>query len=192
MEEKDVKNTKSAGKEILEWIVAIAGALMLAILLRTYVFQLIKVDGPSMETTLHNNQKLIVYKLDYMFSKPKQGDIIVFMKEKGPFNIIPYFSEIDYIKRVIAIPGQTVDIKDGKVYIDGLTLAEPYITQETARSGDMQFPLKVEGGTVFVLGDNRNNSKDGRFTDVGLIKYENIRGKAVIRIWPFNEFGYVK
>lgn len=169
-------------KEILEWVQAIVIALVIALVIRTFVFSLIRVDGHSMVPTLQHNDRLIVTKLMY---KPQQGDIIILRP--------PMHKNTPFVKRIIALPGQTVDIdfKKHKVLVDGVELKEPYINEPTVQRGDVKFPVVVPENTVFVLGDNRNNSRDSRYSDVGMVPYKSIIGKAVFRIWPLNNFGSI-
>lgn len=169
-------------KEILEWVQAIVIALVIAFVIRTFFFTMIKVDGQSMEPTLHHNDRLIVTKFMY---KPKQGDIIILRP--------PMYQDTPYVKRIIALPGQEVDIDAEKniVYVDGVPLDEPYIAEPTATKGNIDYPQIVPENTVFVLGDNRNRSRDSRFRDVGMIPYDAIIGKASIRLWPLKDFGSI-
>jgi len=166
---------KSAKREALEWFLCIVIAIALALIIRQYVFNVVKVDGSSMLPTLENNDRLIVWKLGYT---PDNGDIIVLQKD----GLDPY------IKRIIATEGQTVDIDFNahKVFVDGVELDEPYINEPTAVRGDVQFPVTVNEDCVFVLGDNRNHSSDSRFSTVGLVHKSDILGKAVLRFWPFS------
>lgn len=192
----DGEMEKEYRKEIIEWVEAISIALVVAFLIRAFVFQLILVEGPSMENTLAGHDRLIVYKLGYVFGKPKPGDIIVFQHVPGPIKLVPFLFETDYIKRVIAVAGQTVDIKDGKVYVDGKALKEPYTHDRTYASmgmegGGMKFPVKIPQNKIFVLGDNRINSRDSRFSDVGFVDLKKVKGKAVFRVWPLNRIGRV-
>lgn len=168
---------KSTGREILEWVLSIAVAVALALFIRQFIFTPVRVDGSSMEPTLHHNDRLIVWRLGY---KPKVGDIIV-LHQNG---------KLPYIKRIIATQGQTVDIdyENHKVYVDGNELDEPYINEPTALEGDVVFPVTVDEDCVFVMGDNRNNSRDSRMSDVGMVKKEDIIGKAVLRFFPFSSF----
>ena len=169
-------------KEVFEWVQAIVLALVIALIIRTFVFSLIRVEGSSMVPTLNTNDRLIVWKLMY---KPKQGDIIILKP--------PLHPETPYVKRIIGMPGQTVDLDTSRqvVIVDGKPLEEDYINEPTRQRGNMAFPAKVPDNHVFVLGDNRNNSKDSRYTDVGMIPYDSIIGKAVFRIWPLNKIGFV-
>lgn len=182
--------------EVLQWVQAIAVAGILAYLIHAFVFERALVDGDSMVDTLKDDQNLIEYKLGYLFHAPKRGDIVVFEYEKGVFNKylpLPDPQEKDYIKRVIGLPGETVDLRDGYVYIDDKKLDEPYAKGLTEKSpnaeSEVVFPMKVEPGTVFVMGDNRQNSSDSR--TFGLVDFSSIRGKAVLRVYPFNEFGSI-
>ena len=204
--------------EILEWVVTLAVAFAVAFVIKCFVFDIVKVDGSSMVPTLHDNDRLIVTKLGY---KPKQGDIIILdstyknrtgyfdslAEDKGKehLSVIEQFfaervgmpaslSKRYFVKRVIALPGQTVDISDGHVYVDGQELDEPYYSGTTSpiSSSSIEYPLTVEEDTVFVMGDNRNNSKDSRSSELGLVPYGAILGKAQIRIWPLNALGATK
>ena len=166
---------KSLQREILEWVLSIVIAVVVALIIRNFVFTVVKVEGTSMVPTLQNNDRLIVWRLGY---EPKAGDIIV-LHQKG---------EHPFIKRIIATEGQTVDINfvTHKVYVDGVELDEPYINQPTAETGDVTFPVTVSEDSVFVMGDNRNNSRDSRFQSVGMVAEEDIIGKAIWRFFPFN------
>ena len=171
---------KSMGREILEWIVTILAAFAIAMLIKSFIFTIALVDGESMMPTLNNGDRLVVWRLGY---QPQRGDIIVLQQAgKKP-----------YIKRIIAVEGDTVDI-DFNLHTDkvnGEILDENYILEPIARSGDMIFPLTVDKDCVFVLGDNRNNSTDSRFSSVGQVMDEDIMGKATIRLFPFTDFGSV-
>ncbi len=169
-------------KEIFEWIQAIVIALVIALLIRSYVFSLIKVNGHSMQPTLYHNERLVVTKLMYT---PRQGDVIILdppAHQQGP-----------YVKRVVAVGGQTIDIDydNQKVYLDGVELQEDYIKESISSRGNIKLPMRVPENTVFVLGDNRNNSRDSRYRDIGVVPHENIIGKVTIRIWPLDKIGSV-
>lgn len=166
---------KSPQREILEWVLSIVIAVVLALVIRNFIFTVVKVEGSSMVPTLQNNDRLIVWRLGY---KPQNGDIIVLHQE----------GEHPFIKRIIATEGQTIDIDfdSHKVYVDGVELDEPYINQPTSETGDVEFPVTVPEDAVFVMGDNRNNSRDSRFQNVGMVAHEDIIGKAVLRFFPFN------
>ena len=165
------------------YLLCVLGAVWLVI---TFVGQRTEVEGASMENTLHNGDNLIVDKLSYRFHDPERFDIIVF-----PFQ---FQDNTYYIKRIIGLPGETVDIVDGKVYINGEKLEENYgmevIKPETI--GRAAEPIELGDDEYFVMGDNRNNSSDSRTDMVGNIKRENIIGKAWLRIWPVSDFGVLQ
>lgn len=168
---------KSNLREAIDWIVSIVVAVIIALLIRNYVVELYKVDGPSMRPTLQNEERLVVNRFIYRFHPPQPGDIIVFKFPADPSR--------NFIKRVIAVPGDTVEIKDNKVYVNDVVQNEPYILSTT----ELGFPKStVPPDTVFVLGDNRNNSEDSRFKDVGFVPYDMIKGKAELIFWPIDNF----
>ena len=185
----ETKEKKSIGQEIFEWVQAIVVALVIAMFLRTYVFTLVDVSGSSMVPTLHNSDKLFVWRLGY---QPKVGDIIIF-RPAG-------HEDTPYVKRVIATEGQSVDIQYNQVegyaevYVDGVKLEEDYINEkiEYTRIGDGSYPCVVPDECMFVLGDNRNNSSDSRMSSVGMVAKESVIGKALVRLWPFNAIGGLK
>ena len=165
-------------------LLCVLGAVWLVI---TFVGQRTEVEGASMENTLHNGDNLIVDKLSYRFHDPERFDIIVF-----PFQ---FQDNTYYIKRIIGLPGETVQIMDdGSIYINGEKLEENYgmevIKPETI--GRAAEPIELGDDEYFVMGDNRNNSSDSRTDMVGNIKRENIIGKAWLRIWPVSDFGVLQ
>lgn len=170
----------SIGKEIFEWVQAIVVAVVIAMAIRTFVFTLVNVEGESMEPTLHDHDRLVVTRLAYT---PEKGDIIIFRPDCDP--------DRPYVKRVIAMPGDTIDINQetGDVSVNGEILDEPYIKERIRSFGTVSFPAVVPEKHVFVMGDNRNHSKDSRFQDVGMVSYESIIGKANFRFWPFSDWG---
>lgn len=168
---------KSMGEEIRDWVISIGAALIIALVIRTFVVELYLVSGPSMRPTLQNAERLVVNKFIYNFRAPERGEILVFKYPKDQSR--------DFIKRVIAVPGDTVEIKDGKVFVNQQLMNEPYILSKTR--GD--YPMTtIPEGHVFVMGDNRNNSEDSRFDDVGFVPYNLIKGKAMMVFWPFDEW----
>jgi len=167
----------SLGEEAKDWIISIVVAVVLAFLIRQFIVELYIVDGPSMRPTLQSQERLVVNKFIYSLRAPEKGEILVF---KYPRN-----QDRDFIKRVIATEGDTIEIKDGRVYVNDQMLNEDYILEKT-RS---EYPKStVPSGTVFVMGDNRNNSEDSRFADVGFVPYSLIKGKAMLVFWPFSQF----
>ena len=149
------------------------------------------IEGPSMQNTLFTGDRVIISNLGYT---PKQGDIVVVSRNINNSAEDAQNGQDPIIKRVIAVGGQTVDIdfERGVVSVDGVELVEPYAKTPTVRSFDVQFPLYVPEGYIFVLGDNRNNStdsRDSRIGDGGLIDTRYVLGHAVFRVFPFNSIG---
>lgn len=167
----------SLGEEIKDWIVSIAIAVVLAFFIRYFIVELYLVDGPSMRPTLQSAERLVVNKFIYRFRPPERGEILVFRYPRDPSR--------DFIKRVIAVPGDTIEIRDGRVYVNAALLNEPYILSKTRGN----YPLAtVPDGHIFVMGDNRNNSEDSRFVDVGFVPFDLIKGKAMLVFWPVSQF----
>ena len=171
-------------KEILSWVFYIAFVLVLTWVIITFVGQRTRVDGRSMMNTLHDGDNLIVEKLSYRFSDPKRFDIIVFP---------PTGKKEYYIKRIIGLPGETVQIdENGNIYINGELLEENYGAETIQNPGRAAKPITLGDDEYFVMGDNRNNSKDSRSEEVGIVKRAQIIGRAWLRIWPLNKFGLLK
>ncbi|MDU1320803.1 MAG: signal peptidase I [Clostridium botulinum] len=199
---------KKVVKEIKSWIFSILGAILIAGLVNSKVFAKVRVQQNSMENTLLTNEQLVVDKLSYNFAEPKKGDIIIFHenKERGTIaedtlemvdNIISIFNNNNnsiekddrLIKRVVGVPGDEIDIKDGHLYLNGKKLEESYVKGETIER-EFKLPIQVPENKLFVLGDNRMISKDSRM--FGLIDYKQVEGKAIYRVYPFNHVGKVK
>jgi len=166
-------------KEIYEWIKSIGLAIVIAILIKTFLFNTTYVLGYSMYPTLHERDRLFTNKIIYVVSEPKRGDIIVLKAPDDP--------DKDYIKRVIGIAGDTVEIKDGKVFVNDEILKEEYTAEDAYTYEYEETTWKVPKGYVFVLGDNRNRgaSKDSRY--LGSIDIDSIKGKASYRYYPFDD-----
>lgn len=168
----------SLRSNLLDWADSIIFALIV-VMIFNLGFRIVNVNGGSMLPTLHSNDRLIVSSVNY---HPQYGDIVVSVQENAVEKAI--------IKRVIAVGGQTVDIdtEKGIVYVDGKALDEPYIYDLTyvIPYPPMEFPVTVPEGSVFVMGDNRNDSLDSRSTAVGCIQERYILGKVVFRIFPFD------
>ncbi len=205
-------------KDIIEWIVCIIVAFVLALLIRYFVGTPTIVKQPSMMDTLQPNQRLILNRISRTINEmPERGDIITFEspdinpENYDPNNVVAqysyspsnwfgdfvyYFLEINkesYIKRVIALPGEHLEIKDEKVYINGEELNEPYLKEGVTTKINDKNPycnLIVPENCVFVMGDNRDHSTDSRA--FGCIPLEKIEGKVWIRFWPLNLFGKVE
>lgn len=167
----------SLGEEAKDWIISIVVAVVLAFIIRQFVVELYIVDGPSMRPTLQSQERLVVNKFIYQFREPQKGEILVFQYPRDP--------KRDFIKRVIATAGDTVEIKDGRVFVNDQLLHEDYILEKTKS----EYPKStIPKGTIFVMGDNRNNSEDSRFADVGFVPLDLIKGKAMMVFWPLDSF----
>lgn len=171
------KKNKSIIKEILSYVFII----LLVIVIRVFIFDPVRVDGPSMDSTLEDGQVLILNKFIYRKEDIKRYDIVVIKRDNGE----------KIIKRVIGLPNETIEIKDNKVYANGKLLDSSFTSSisEDFDISEVGFE-KVPGDSYFVLGDNREISLDSRV--LGPIKKEKILGKASIRIWPVNKIGSVK
>ncbi|MBR5519437.1 MAG: signal peptidase I [Clostridia bacterium] len=168
---------------LYDWADALVYALIVIVLLFTLAFRMTGVVGGSMQPTLYEGDKLIISNLFY---EPEPGDIVVVTKQS--------FRSEPIVKRVIAVAGQTVNIDQttGEVYIDGVLQKEDYVNEVvTYEFGDMEFPVYVEEGHIFVMGDNRNHSTDSRMTEVGLIDTRMVLGKVLFRVFPVTSFGSV-
>jgi len=169
----------------LEWAFAIGIAVVFFIIMRNWVFRMAHVSGDSMEPTLSNGNMVILTRLPFLFSAPRSGDIVAFPNPANP-------SEF-YIKRVIGIPGDIVDLRSGVFYLNDAPLQDDFSTnviRDFAR-GDVFFPLIVEEGHFFVLGDNRSGSMDSRHRVVGNISSRDMVGRVLVRVWPLNVVGSV-
>lgn len=170
-------------KELAGWLLYIVLIIAFTWFVVTFVGQRIEVSGSSMETTLSDKDQLIVDKMTYRFRDPKRYDIVVF-----PYQ---YQDNTYYIKRIIGLPGETVQILSGMVYIDGMRLDEHYGNEMMENPGIAEEPLTLDENEYFVLGDNRNNSSDSRASDVGLIHRKDLIGRAWIRVWPLSQIGVI-
>lgn len=185
----------------VEWVAIIGGSVLFALVLRTFVVQAFFIPSESMEPLLERNDRVVVNKLTYGFDNIERGDVIVYSRPAdsgGP-------GDIDLIKRVIGLPGDSIVFDDGDVFINGARLNEPYLPAGTFTSpgaGTPQpddptvvsrctpaDPCVVPQGYVFTLGDNRPNSKDSRWPDIGYINGDDIVGKAFVRVWPPGRIG---
>lgn len=166
-------------KEVIIWAVEIIAVILLAYFLVEYAVEKTTVVGESMETTLQEEDKIIINKFAYRFSKPKRFDVIVF-KQSGKEH--SYYN----IKRIIGLPGETVQIKDGVVYVNDEPITEKSAVDVIKNPGLAVEPITLEDKEYFVLGDNRNLSEDSRFANIGNVVFDDIIGKAWIRLKPFN------
>lgn len=177
--------------EAWEWIKALAIAVILAAVIRYFLFAPIVVDGLSMMPNLHDQNRMIVSKLSYKIGEPQRFDIVVFHAPE----------QKDYIKRVIGLPGDHVEYKNDILYINGEPIDEPYL--EEAKTEILDAPLtfnfeleeqldqkRVPEGHLFVMGDNRRFSKDSR--SIGFISLEEVIGKTNVVYWPISDFQFIK
>lgn len=163
-------------KEIISWVIVFAAAFILAILINKFVILNEKIPSGSMEKTIMTGDKILTYRLAYLFSEPERGDIVVF-----PF---PDDESVDYIKRIIGLPGETVVIRDGEVYIDDSEepLEEPYVKEDWNEDGDGDYyTFVVPKGSYFMMGDNRKDSMDSRYWKNNFVSKDKIKSKALFR-----------
>jgi signal peptidase I len=170
-------------RSAVEWVVILAGALGMALVIKAFLLQAFYIPSPSMVPTLDVRDRVLVNKLSYHVHDIHRGDIVVF---KRP----PLEADVkikDLIKRVVALPGETIEARDGHLLIDGRVLNEPYLSNEArgAMNAVTMAPQKIPAGHYFVMGDNRGNSKDSRF--FGPIAKNLIVGRAFIRVWPLSK-----
>lgn len=165
--------------EVFIWAAEIAAVIFLAYFIVYYALEKTNMVGVSMESTLNDGDSIIINKFSYRFSDPKRFDVIVF-KQNGREH--SYYD----IKRIIGLPGETLQIKDGQFYINGEVVKDVINAEPMKNYGLADEEIKLEENEYFVLGDNRNNSEDSRFASVGTIKKDEIVGEAFIRLSPFN------
>ncbi|MFM9327147.1 signal peptidase I [Paenibacillus mesotrionivorans] len=178
----------SMKSEAWEWTKALFIAAVLVIIIRWFIFAPFIVDGPSMEPNFHTRERLIVNKIIYNIRTPERGEVVVFHAPTG----------VDYIKRVVALPGEKIKIQNNKVFINGEELKEPYLQEavddykaRTNSNYNVDFSeITVEEGKVFVMGDNRVNSQDSRA--IGTVAFDKIVGRADVRFWPLAKLGFIK
>ncbi|TCP29314.1 signal peptidase I [Scopulibacillus darangshiensis] len=180
---------KKQKNEAFEWIKALGIAVIIAVLVRSFIFTNYVVEGKSMMPTLQDGNRLIVNKIDYDISKPDRFDVIIFHATKTE----------DYVKRVIGLPGDKIVYKNDKLYVNGKYIKEPYLKpyKDKLVSGQLtqDFTLKgntgratVPKGKLWVMGDNRQNSVDSRV--FGFVDMDQVVGKVDLRYWPVSEFNF--
>lgn len=172
------KKEKQTDRGLYEWVQAVVCSVLAVVLVFTFVVRIVGVSGRSMRETLQNGDKLLVVN-GYLCGDYRRGDVVIFQKsgfENGEL----------IVKRVIATEGQTVDIDfaAGQVFVDGEALEEPYIREPTWLDEGLEFPVTVPEGCVFVMGDNRNDSKDSRYEGLGPLDIRHIVGRAVLLVLP--------
>lgn len=178
--------TKKRIHPLVEWFLVVAVAIVAALLVRTYVVQQFAVEGDSMLSTLHDGDRVLVNRLSYRLHDPRRGDVVVLKRFDSNS------SERDLIKRVIGLPGETVEMRSCVVYIDDRPLSEPYldpVIQQRDGCGSDQLPVEVPAGSVFVLGDHRGRSSDSRV--FGAVADELLIGRAFVIIWPVGDWAWL-
>lgn len=172
-------------REVLSWIVELVVVIGLAYVLVSFFGIRTNVVGQAMEQTLENDDDILVNKFAYIISKPKQGDVIVFLPNGNKKSHY-------YVRRVVAVPGDTVQIKDGALYVNDELYKESTDVASMEDAGIASDAVKLEKDEYFVLGDNRNNSEDSRYANIGNIKRDYIIGKAWFRFSGIGSFGTIK
>ncbi len=178
-ENKKEEKKKTVGQEILSWILTFAVAIALALVIRTFIFEPVRVDGHSMDYTLADNEYMIVTKYDYLLGEPERFDVIIcHYPERGRTN---------FVKRLVGLPGDTVSMLNGTLYVNGEAIDEPYITNK-ANYNMQAYTLKDD--EYFVLGDNRSSSNDSHI--IGPISRKQIKGHVRCVAFPFKNARTVK
>lgn len=175
-----VADKPSSTRTFLEWVAIIGGALLAALVIKTFLFQAFYIPSESMLPTLEKQDRVLVNKLSYRLHKVNRGDVVVFERPPNEAGVIR-----DLIKRVVALPGESVEGKDGRIFIDGKALSEAYLPKNTTTS--TFGPERIAADHIWVMGDNRANSSDSRV--FGSIPTSSVVGRAFIRVWPLNALG---
>ena len=176
---------KRRARGLIDWIVVIGIALLVAFLVRTFVLAHFVVDGESMDYTLHDGDRVFVNKLSYRLHDPNRGDVVVLHEITGA-------TERDLIKRVVALEGETIEMRNCEVRIDGVVLAEPYLDPEVVTPTDCGgeiAPTLIPENHVFVMGDNRGGSQDSRV--LGPIDEDDLIGRAFVVFWPSSHWRWL-
>lgn len=173
---------QSAGRQILEFIATLVVAFLVAQAVRTWVIQPFVVPTGSMLPTIQLSDQVLANKFTYRFGSPVRGDIVVLDDPTGQVGTL--------IKRVIATGGQTIDIRDGKVWIDGTALAESYTHGQPSELGPLPMPYKIPADSVWVMGDNRTQSQDSRW--FGAVPLSSVHGRAFFIYWPMARIGALR
>ncbi len=183
--EKEQLTAQGVLKEFITYAACFLAAIVFAILIVTFVGQKSEVTGSSMNDTLYNGEQVIVDKLSYRFHSPQRYDIVVF----------PESNKSNYVKRIIGLPGETISIREGYIYINDKLLTDDSYGKEgisTQNYGRLKQPVTLKNDEYFVLGDNRNNSQDSRSEAVGNVTKDRLIGKVTFRFWPFKAIGKVE
>jgi signal peptidase I len=187
-EAADKSRLSKGARSTIEWIVVIGAALIVALVVRTFILAAFYIPSESMESTLHIGDRVLVNKTSYHLHDVHRGDVVVFRRPPGETDA----SIKDLIKRVVALPGETVACQDQKIVIDGRILDEPYLDTGVAPCGVGSCELKVQtvpANYIWVMGDNRGASQDSRC--FGPIAQKLLVGRAFVRVWPFSHLGWL-
>lgn len=194
--EEEIEEEQKTGclRKTVEWIVVIVGAVLLSVLIRSFLIQTYYIPSLSMSHTLQIEDRVIVNKLSYRFGDVSKGDVVVFNRPEGLQGSIDAL-----IKRVIAVPGETISFREGQVYVDGVLQDEPFVGGQSTHVTGIPFACDnpqissnlclVPENMVFVMGDNRNSSNDSRI--FGPISIDSIVGRAFLKIWPIGELAWL-
>lgn len=175
-------------RSAIDWLVVAAVAVGAALVVRLLVVQQFAVEGDSMLGTLHSGDRVMVNKLSYRFHDPSRGDVVVLEDSDSALETR------DLIKRVIGLPGETVEYRDCVLRINGRQVDEPYLDGDLVQPGhcgDAQSALQVEPGHIFVMGDNRDASLDSRTAAIGQIPLSNVVGRAFVVVWPSSDWRWL-
>lgn len=173
------EHRRSTTRNVVEWVAVVVGAVVVALLVKTFLVQAFRIPSESMVPTLEQGDRVLVNKLSYRLHDIHRGDVVVFTRppelQGGPGE------PDDLIKRVIGLPGDTLVARDGSMYVNGRKLEEPYLPAGTSTT-NLDQPVKVPEGQIFVMGDNRTNSQDSRF--FGPVPQSTVVGRAFLVMWP--------
>jgi signal peptidase I len=178
---------RRGGRQLIEWIILVASAFAIALLIKAFLFQAFYIPSESMVPTLQKDDRVLVNKLSYKLHDINRGDIVVFEAPEGQVQ-----DDIkDLVKRVVGLPGDVVAFRDGRVYIDGKPLKEDYLPEGTVTSATCESPERqtVPPNSLFVMGDNRTQSKDSRC--FGPVNEGDVVGRVFVRIWPLTRVGFM-
>jgi signal peptidase I len=180
------RRRRSGTRQLIEWLVLIAAALALALIIKTFLFQAFYIPSESMLPTLEKNDRVLVNKLSYKLHDVHRGDIVVFEAPEGEDQGVK-----DLVKRVIGLPGDQVEFRDGTVYVNGAALDENYLEPDTVTSQTcgVAATVTVPPDSYWVMGDNRGASKDSRC--FGPIPEDDIVGRVFFKMWPLNDLGFL-
>ena len=181
---KEKEESVSTARELFQWVAAIVAAVLIALAIDNFVIVNAQIPSGSMENTIMTGDRVIGNRFAYSFSDPQRFDIIIFRYPDDESQL--------FIKRIIGLPGETVQIKNGSVYINGELLKAENGLAEATIAGAAEYPVELGDDEYFLLGDNRESSEDSRFSGIGNIKRENLIGRVWLRFQPFSRLGFVR